>query len=175
MTERKYNVLFLCTGNSARSILAESILRKDGANSFNAYSAGSHPRGSIQPLVIKVLESFDYPVDGFRSKPWDEFAEPGAPIMDFVFTVCDDAAGEACPVWPGQPMTAHWGITDPAAVRGSPMEREKAYVDAFRYMKNRISLFLALPLSKLEPLSLNARLREIGHAEGASSPRSDVA
>ena len=174
MTERKFNVLFLCTGNSARSILAESILQKDGSGRFNAYSAGSHPKGAVQPLALKVLESFDYPVDGFRSKPWDEFAVPGAPIMDFVFTVCDDAAGEACPVWPGQPMTAHWGITDPAAVQGSLMDRERAYVDAFRYMKNRISLFLALPLSKLEPLSLTARLREIGHAEGASAGRSEV-
>ncbi|WP_159013935.1 arsenate reductase ArsC [Acidisoma sp. S159] len=175
MTERKFNVLFLCTGNSARSILAESILQKDGSGRFNAYSAGSHPKGAVQPLALKVLESFDYPIDGFRSKPWDEFVAPDAPIMDFVFTVCDDAAGETCPVWPGQPMTAHWGIMDPAAVRGSAMEQERAYVDAFRYMKNRISLFLALPLSKLERFSLSAKLREIGHTEGASSPRSDVA
>lgn len=175
MTSRVFNVLFLCTGNSARSILAESILCHDGAGRFNAFSAGSHPKGEVHPLALKVLASFDYPADGFRSKSWDEYAAPDAPVMDFVFTVCDDAAGEICPVWPGQPVTAHWGIADPAAAEGSGIDRERAFVTALRYMKTRISLFTALPLSKLEPASVTARVREIGKAEGASSPRRDVA
>lgn len=175
MTRRAFNVLFLCTGNSARSIVAESILRHDGAGVFNAFSAGSHPKGEVHPLALKVLASFDYPADGFRSKSWDEFAGPGAPVMDFVFTVCDDAAGETCPIWPGQPITAHWGITDPALAEGSDIDRERAFVTAFRHMKTRISLFTALPLSRLETAGITARVREIGHAEGASSPRGDVA
>ncbi len=168
MAERIFNVLFLCTGNSARSIICESILRKDGAGRFNAFSAGSHPKGAINPFALKVLKSYGYPVDGFRSKNWDEFAEPGAPPMDFVFTVCDSAAGETCPTWPGQPMTAHWGIEDPAAVGGSDIDKERAFVQAFKYMRNRISVFLALPLSAIDKLSLMRRLRDIGQLEGAT-------
>ncbi|MGO9133589.1 MAG: arsenate reductase ArsC [Methylovirgula sp.] len=168
MTDKKYNVLFLCTGNSARSIMAESILRKEGGDRFNAFSAGSHPKGSVNPLAIKVLESMDYPIDGMRSKPWDEFTGEGAPNLDFVFTVCDSAAGEACPVWPGQPMTAHWGIEDPAAVEGTPIEKERAFVLAHRYLRNRISIFNALPIKRLDRLALSAKLREIGETEGAS-------
>ena len=136
MAERTFNVLFLCTGNSARSILAESILRKEGAGRFRAFSAGSHPKGAVNPFALKVLESFDYPTDDLRSKSWDEFAAPGAPVMDFVFTVCDTAAAETCPVWPGQPMTAHWGIEDPAAVEGTDIQKEAAFVLATRYLKN---------------------------------------
>jgi arsenate reductase (thioredoxin) len=168
MTDRVYNVLFLCTGNTARSILAEGILRKDGAGRFNAFSAGSHPKGVVNPYALKTLESFDYPTDGFRSKSWEEFAGPDAPVMDFVFTVCDNAAGEACPVWPGQPMTAHWGIEDPAAVEGSDIEKQKAFNLAFGYMKARISLLLATPIARLDKLALSNRLREIGQSEGAS-------
>jgi arsenate reductase len=175
MTDHIYNVLFLCTGNSARSILAESILNKDGAGRFRAFSAGSQPKGAINPFALKVLASFDYPTEGFRSKNWDEFARPGAPVMDFVFTVCDNAAGEACPVWPGQPMTAHWGIEDPAAVEGPDIEKEKAFVAAFRYMRNRISVFTALPVASLDKAALGTKLREIGRSEGATLPRPDVA
>lgn len=138
MADRPYNVLFLCTGNTTRSILAEGILRKDGAGRCNAYSAGSQPKGTVNSFALKVLESFDYPAFGYRSKSWDEFATPDAPVMDFVFTVCDNAAGEACPVWPGQPVTAHWGIEDPAAVGGTNIEKERAFVQAFKYLKNRI-------------------------------------
>jgi arsenate reductase (thioredoxin) len=168
MPDPLYNVLFLCTGNTARSIMAESILRKEGAGRFDAYSAGSHPKGAVNPFALKVLESYRYPTDGFRSKSWDEFAGPKAPVMDFVFTVCDSAAGEACPVWPGQPMTAHWGIEDPAEVEGTDIEKERAFVTAFRYLKNRISIFTSLPIRSLDKLTLNAKLREIGLIEGAS-------
>ena len=175
MTDRIYNVLFLCTGNSARSILAESILTKDGAGRFRAFSAGSQPKGAVNPFALKVLGSFEYPTEGFRSKSWEEFAQPDAPIMDFVFTVCDKAAGEACPVWPGQPMTAHWGIEDPAAVVGRDIEKEKAFVAAFRYMRNRIAVFTALPVASLDKAALGTKLREIGRSEGATSPRPDVA
>lgn len=169
MNDRRYNVLFLCTGNSARSILAESILRKDGAGRFGAFSAGSQPKGAVHPLAIKVLDSFGYPVDGVRSKSWDEFALPGAPVMDFVFTVCDNAAGEACPVWPGQPMTAHWGIDDPAAAQGTEIERERAFVTAFRSLKRRIDAFAALPIASIDRLALGRRLRDIGAMEGSTS------
>jgi arsenate reductase len=175
MADRVFNVLFLCTGNSARSILAESILRKDGAGRFNAFSAGSHPKGGVNPFALKVLESLDYPTDGLRSKDWDEFAAPGAPALDFVFTVCDSAAGEVCPVWPGQPMTAHWGIEDPAIVEGTDIQKEAAFVLAARYLKNRISIFTNLRLQSLDQLSLNAKLREIGTLEGATKPRPEVA
>jgi len=168
MPDRPFNVLFLCTGNSARSILAEGILRKDGAARFRSFSAGSTPKGSVNPLALKVLKAFEYPTDGMRSKSWDEFAARGAPAMDFVFTVCDDAAGEACPVWPGQPMTAHWGIEDPAAVTGTDVQKERAFNDAFRFLKNRIAAFIALPMASLDRLSLTDRLKEIGRMEGAT-------
>ncbi|MFK8253310.1 arsenate reductase ArsC [Ancylobacter terrae] len=172
---RIYNVLFLCAGNSARSILAESILTKLGAGRFRAHSAGSQPKGAVHPLAIKTLQSLDYPVDSLRSKSWSEFAAPGAPVMDFVFTVCDNAAGEACPVWPGQPMTAHWGIEDPAAVAGSDIQQEAAFADAFRYFRNRISIFSALPLKSLDNVALGTKLREIGQLEGGTARRPDVA
>ena len=175
MTDRAYNVLFLCTGNTARSILAESILRKVGAGRFAAYSAGSHPKGVVNPFALKVLERLEFPIDGLRSKSWDEFAAPGAPTMDFVFTLCDDAASETCPVWPGQPMTAHWGIEDPAAVEGTDIQKEAAFVTAARYVRNRIAAFVALPIRSLDALSLNKKLREIGALEGASRPRPEVA
>mgnify|MGYP001094520977 CR=1 FL=1 len=174
-TDRIFNVLFLCTGNSARSILAESILNKDGAGRFRAFSAGSQPKGNVNPFALKVLESFDYPADGFRSKNWEEFAAPDAPIMHFVFTVCDNAAGEACPVWPGQPITAHWGIEDPAAVEGTDFQKEAAFVAAFRYLQNRISAFIALPIASLDKASLRTRLTEIGQSDGATSPRNSAA
>ena len=169
MSDDAFNVLFLCTGNSARSIMAEGILRKEGAGRFAAFSAGSDPKGAVNPLAVKVLESFGYPIDGYRSKPWDEFAAPGAPPLDFVFTVCDSAAGEACPVWPGQPMTAHWGIEDPAAVEGTPIQKEAAFVTAFKYLRNRITLFTALPMRSISSMALQTKLREIGRMEGASS------
>ena len=175
MTERVFNVLFLCTGNSARSILAESILTKDGGGRFRAFSAGSQPKGAVNPFALKVLRNFDYPADRFRSKSWEEFARPDAPVMDFVFTVCDNAAGEACPVWPGQPMTAHWGIEDPAAVEGPEIARQTAFVSAFRYLRNRIGAFAALPVSSLDKSTLRTRLVEIGQSEGASSPRGSAA
>ncbi|WP_454857530.1 arsenate reductase ArsC [Rhizobium binxianense] len=163
-----YNVLFLCTGNSARSILAESILNAEGRGRFKAYSAGSHPKGEVNPLALKELEALGYPSAGFRSKSWDEFAEPGAPEMDFIFTVCDSAAGEACPVWIGHPMTAHWGVEDPAAVEGSEIEKGRAFAQAARFLKNRIMAFLSLPLSSIDKLALESRLHQIGTMEGAT-------
>ncbi len=169
MTERIYNVLFLCTGNSARSILAESILQKDGAGRFRAFSAGSQPKGAVNPFALKVLRAMDYPADGFRSKPWDEFALPGSPRMDFVFTVCDSAAGEVCPVWPGQPMTAHWGVEDPAADEGADIEKERAFSQAAIYLRNRITAFVSLPLSSIDRMTLQTRLRAIGEQEGSTS------
>ncbi len=175
MAERIFNVLFLCTGNSARSIIAESILWKVGAGRFRAFSAGSHPKGAVNPFALKVLDSLDYPTDGVRSKSWDEFAAPGAPVMDFVFTVCDTAAAEVCPVWPGQPMTAHCGIEDPAAVEGTEIQKVAAFVLATRYLKNRISIFTSLPIRSLDRMALNAKLREIGQLEGATRPRPEVA
>jgi len=171
MSDRIYNVLFLCTGHSARSILAESIMRKDGRGRFHSFSAGSQPKGQVNPLALKVLASLDYPNEGMRSKSWAEFAAPDAPVMDFVFTVCDSAAGESCPVWPGQPMTAHWGIEDPAAFEGTDLEKEAAFVAAFRYLKNRISIFTSLPLRSIDRLSLGTKLREIGRMDGSSSGR----
>jgi arsenate reductase len=175
MAERMFNVLFLCTGNSGRSILAESILRKLGSDRFAAFSAGSHPKGAVNPFAIKVLDRLEYPTDGLRSKSWDEFATAGAPTMDFVSTLCDDAARETCPVWPGQPMTAHWGIEDPAAVEGTDIQKEAAFVTAARYVRNRIAAFVALPIKSLDTLSLNKKLREIGALEGSSKPRPEVA
>lgn len=172
---RVHNVLFLCTGNSARSILAESILTKLGAGRFRAFSAGSQPRGAVHPLAIKTLESLAFPTGGLRSKSWNEFATSGAPVMDFVFTVCDNAAGETCPVWPGQPMTAHWGIEDPAAASGTEIAKEAAFANAFRYLRNRISVFAALPLRSLDDVALGTRLREIGQLEGGTMLRPDVA
>jgi arsenate reductase len=166
-----YNVLFLCTGNSARSILAESILRKDGAGRFRSFSAGSTPKGAVHPMALRVLTEAGYPVDDMRSKSWQEFAGADAPAMDFVLTVCDNAAGEACPIWPGQPMTAHWGIEDPAAVEGTDLEKQAAFLTAFRYMKNRIGAFINLPLRSIDRLSLGTRLRDIGGLEGATFPR----
>jgi arsenate reductase len=169
MPERVYNVLFLCTGNSARSILAESILRKEGRNHFRAFSAGSQPKGMVNPFAIKVLKSLDYPTDDLRSKSWEEFARPDAPVMDFVFTVCDNAAGESCPVWPGQPLTAHWGVEDPAEGEGTDIAKEAAFVAALRYLRNRIAIFTSLPLRSIDRLSLGTRLRDIGRGEGATS------
>ena len=175
MPECIYNVLFLCTGNTARSILAESILRKDGGGRFRAFSAGSQPKGQVNPFALKVLASLNYPIEGMRSKSWQEFAAPDAPVMDFVFTVCDSAAGESCPLWPGQPMTAHWGIEDPAAVEGTDLQKEAAFVAAFRYLKNRIGIFTSLPLRGIDRMPLGTRLRDIGRGEGATSSRPDVA
>jgi arsenate reductase len=169
MSERIHNVLFLCTGNSARSILAESILRKDGRGHFRSFSAGSQPKGTVNPFAIRVLKSLDYPTEDLRSKSWVEFVRPDAPVMDFVFTVCDNAAGETCPIWPGQPMTAHWGIEDPAEVQGTAIEKEAAFVAAFRYLKNRIAIFTSLPLESIDHLALGTRLRDIGRVEGATS------
>lgn len=174
MSNRIYNVLFLCTGNTARSILAESILRKEGRGRFNAFSAGSQPKGVVNPVALKVLRDYDYPTDGLRSKNWNEFAFPDAPVMDFVFTVCDNAAGEACPFWPGQPMTAHWGIEDPAAVGGTEIQKQAAFVTAFRYLKNRISVFVNLPLTSIDTLSLGTKLREIGRLAGSTSSTSQA-
>ncbi len=161
-TQRPFNVLFLCTGNSARSIMAESILRQSGQGRFNAFSAGSHPTGTVNPLALALLQANGMPVDGLRSKHWAEFAMPHSPPLDFVLTVCDNAAGEVCPVWPGQPMTAHWGVPDPAAVEGSDEIKRKAFSDASHLLLARIRLFTSLPLSKLDRLSLQNKLREIG-------------
>ena len=168
MTSPSFNVLFLCTGNSARSILTEGIFRKDGRGRFNAFSAGSQPRGAVNPLALKVLESYGYPSEGYRSKRWDEFAAPDAPQMDFIFTVCDTAAGEACPVWPGHPATAHWGIEDPSAAEGTELEKEAAFVAAFRFLKNRIAAFTSLPLESIDRMAVAHHLAEIGRQEGAS-------
>jgi arsenate reductase len=162
MDDGKYNILFLCTGNSARSILAESIMNRIGKNRFHAYSAGSHPKGAINPQAVALLKKLDYPTEGLRSKSWDEFALSDAPPLDFVITVCDQAAGEVCPAWPGQPMTAHWGMPDPAAVKGSEAEKSLAFAEAYRMLNNRISAFANLKLTGLNRLSLQARLREIG-------------
>jgi arsenate reductase len=159
---RPLNVLFLCTGNSARSILAEAILDRVGAGRFQAWSAGSFPKGEVNPHAIALLKQLHHATDGLRSKSWDEFATPGAPPLDFVFTVCDDAAGEVCPLWPGQPVTAHWGLPDPAAVKGSEAQIAVAFADTYRMLNNRIGLLVSLPLSALDRLSLQRRLDEIG-------------
>lgn len=158
----KYNILFLCTGNSARSILAEAIMNRVGAGRFDAYSAGSFPKGAVNPHALDLLRRLDHPVEGLRSKSWDEFAVPGAPMLDFVITVCDDAAGEVCPVWPGQPVTAHWGMPDPAAVAGSQIDIALAFAETYRMLDNRIRAFANLKLSGLDRLSLQTRMREIG-------------
>ncbi|TCJ12964.1 arsenate reductase ArsC [Parasulfuritortus cantonensis] len=164
-----HNVLFLCTGNSARSIIAEAILNASGGGRFRAYSAGSHPTGSVHPYAIDLLRKNQLPVEGLRSKSWDEFAAPGAPELHFVFTVCDKAAGEVCPVWPGQPMTAHWGVADPVAVEGDEERQRRAFFQTWNYLYNRLSLFANLPLAKLDKLTLQARLREIGLAKPAEA------
>ena len=167
MTDKPFNVLFLCTGNSARSIIAEAILNKIGYGKFRAYSAGSQPKGKVNPNTIQLLQGLGYDTSGFRSKSWSEFAKAGAPTLDFVFTVCDNAAGETCPVWPGQPMTAHWGIPDPADAKGSDAEVAMAFKDAFRMLHQRIGIFIALPIRNLDKLSLQNKLREIGRVTGA--------
>jgi arsenate reductase (thioredoxin) len=169
MSDRSFNVLFLCTANSARSIMAEAILNKIGAGKFRAFSAGSHPRGQINPHALLLLQSLGHDISSFRSKSWSEFADPGAPLLDFVFTVCDNAAGEVCPVWPGQPMTAHWGVPDPALATGSPAQIALAFKDAYRMLNQRIGIFAALPLRSLDRLSLQKKLRDIGRMEGATA------
>ena len=158
----RYNVLFLCTGNSARSIMAEAIMNRKGFPNFTSYSAGSHPKGSVHPAAIRQLELAKLPTFGLRSENWNEFAKPGAPPLDFVFTVCDNAAKEACPVWPGQPITAHWGVPDPAAVEGTPQQIEKAFRDAFVTLDRRITLMLSLPLEKLDKLAIQKEVERIG-------------
>ena len=162
MNDKVYHVLFVCTGNSARSILAEALLTHAGRGRFMAFSAGSHPTGAVNPLALTTLKQLRIPADGFRSKSWDEFARSGAPVFDFVFTVCDKAAGEVCPVWPGQPMTAHWGVPDPAAFEGSDEDKAKAFMDAALVLKRRIDLMLALPLRSLAGMSLQREIDEIG-------------
>jgi len=159
----RYNVLFLCTGNSARSIMAEAIMNRKGFPNFTAYSAGSHAKGGVHPQALRQLEIAKLPTQGLRTKNWDEFAKSGAPKLDFVFTVCDDAAKEVCPIWPGQPMTAHWGVADPAAVTGTPEQIEKAFRDAYITLERRISLFLCLPLSSLDTLAIKKQIEDIGH------------
>lgn len=162
---KKYNILFLCTGNSARSIIAEAIMNRVGAERFNAYSAGSHPKGSINPHAIALLERLDHDTSALRSKPWDEFARPGAPDLDFVITVCDSAAGETCPVWPGQPMTAHWGMPDPASVEGSEAEVALAFADTYRMLNNRVGAFSNLKVSGLDRLTLKKKMDDIGRTD----------
>jgi protein-tyrosine-phosphatase len=164
---RPYNVLFLCTGNSARSILAEVLVNHWGRGRFRGFSAGSFPKGTVHPMALKLLQHLNMPTDGLRSKSWDEFAAPGALPLDFVFTVCDNAAGEVCPIWPGQPMTAHWGVPDPAAVEGSELEKMNAFREAFRTLENRIRIFTSLPLASIERIKLKEHLDAIGQATGA--------
>ena len=171
MPDRVYNVLFLCTGNSARSILAEALLNAHGRGRFRGYSAGSHPKGAVHPEALALLERVGLPIEGLRSKSWDEFAAPGAPELDFVFTVCDNAAGETCPIWPGKPVTAHWGIEDPAAVTGSPIEVGAAFTRAMEYLRNRIDAFTSLPLTTIDRMTLQRRLSAIGDMAGATSPQ----
>ncbi|MGD0367402.1 MAG: arsenate reductase ArsC [Acidobacteriaceae bacterium] len=160
----QYNVLFLCTGNSARSIMAEAILNRKGAPNFTAFSAGSHPSGTVRPEALRQIESAGLPADGLYSKSWDEFAKPGAPAMNFVFTVCDNAANEQCPFWPGQPMTAHWGVPDPAPVKGTPEEIVRAFRDAFVLLDRRIGLFLSLPLASLQRMAIQTEIEKIGNS-----------
>ncbi|EHK55684.1 arsenate reductase ArsC [Allomesorhizobium alhagi] len=163
MSDQPFNVLFLCTGNSARSILAEAILNRVGQGRFQAFSAGSQPKGEVHPYALQLLESLNLDTSFARSKSWEEFAAPGAPELNFIFTVCDNAAKESCPVWPGQPMTAHWGIPDPAAVEGSEAEKHLAFADAYRMLNSRISIFTSLPMASIDKLALQRRLDEIGH------------
>jgi arsenate reductase len=170
-----FNVLFLCTGNSARSVIAEVLLNREGRGHFRAFSAGSHPKGRIHPYTLDLLRRMNFDVTGLRSKSWSEFAGPDAPKLDFVFTVCDDAAAEVCPVWPGQPMTAHWGVPDPAAATGNEAEVRLAFADAFRMLSNRISIFVALPLGSLDQLSLQRQLDAIGKTTGAGGKPASAA
>ena len=162
MTEKTYNVLVLCTGNSARSIMAEALINTMGQGRFRAYSAGSHPTGRVNPFAIEKVQSVHYPVDGLRSKNWDEFAVPGAPQMDFIITVCDNAAGEMCPIWPGQPVSAHWGFEDPAAVEGSDAEKHRAFDTVFRQIMARVRIFVSLPLNTLDKASIHREMKAIG-------------
>jgi protein-tyrosine-phosphatase len=164
VADRLFHVLFLCTGNSARSILAEALLQREGSGKFAAHSAGSQPKGEIHPYARALLEKLNHPIGDLRSKSWDEFAAPGAPQLDFVFTVCDNAAAEVCPIWPGQPMTAHWGLPDPAAADGNEAERRLAFADTYRMLKNRISAFVNLPMASLDRLSLQNKLSDIGRS-----------
>lgn len=173
--ERVYNVLFLCTGNSARSILGEALLNHLGNGRFRAWSAGSTPKGRVHPMAIEVLGRLGIPTEGLRSKGWEEFAGPEAPQMDFVFTVCDNAAGEACPLWPGQPVTAHWGIEDPAAVEGPDFRQRAAFEQALRFLRNRITAFVNLPLASIDRMALATRLEDIGAMEGTTALRSESA
>lgn len=175
MPDRMFNVLFLGPGNSAQSIVAESAHRKRGGDRFRIFSASSYLKGACYPVALSLLTGMGYPIEGLRSKSWNEFAAPGAPVMDFVFTVCDAAAGEVCPLWPGQPLTAHWGIDDPSLVQGNPIERETAFVTALRYLENRIAAFIHLPIAALGSMTLQARLGENGQGEGASIPRQKAA
>lgn len=165
MGERQFNVLFLCTGNSARSIMAEAIMKRDGKPTFRAYSAGSHPKGAVNSLAIALLKKMNFETDTLASKDWSVFAEPNAPEMDFVFTVCDNVAGETCPVWPGQPMTAHWGLPDPAEAKGAEADRHLAFADAYRMLNNRIQVFMNLPFQSLDRLALQDRLSRIGTSQ----------
>jgi len=173
--DRVYNVLFLCTGNSARSILGEALLNDLGGGKFRGYSAVSHPKGAVNPMTLEVLNTAGISTEGLRSKSWDEFATPDAPKMDFVFTVCDNAAGEACPFWPGQPMTAHWGIEDPAAVAGEDFKRRAAFEDAMRFMRNRIDAFINLPLSSIDRMTLQTKVSGIGAMDGSTVHAPQVA
>lgn len=167
MSDKVYNVLFLCTGNSARSILGEAVMNKLGEGRFKAWSAGSFPKGEVHPMALSVLNGMGFDTNGMRSKSWDEFSKPGSPEFDFIFTVCDNAAGESCPVWIGHPMTAHWGIEDPAAVEGEG--QRDAFLQALRYLTNRISLFLTLPIESIDAMAMKQKLKEIGESEGAST------
>jgi arsenate reductase len=168
VADRPYNVLFLCTGNSARSVMAEAILNKLAAEKFRGYSAGSQPKGQVHPQTLRLLQSLRYDTSGLRSKSWDEFTAPGAPEFDFVFTVCDNAAAETCPLWPGRPMTAHWGVPDPASATGTPAEIALAFKDAYRMLERRIGIFTALPLRALDRLTLQNKLKDIGRMKDAS-------
>jgi arsenate reductase len=167
MTDARYTILFLCTGNSARSILAEAIANREGQGRFAAYSAGSHPTWIVNPAALRLLASMGYPTDDLRSKAWDEFEADGAPVFDFIVTVCDNAAGEVCPIWPGKPLRTHWGIPDPAAVQGTPTEVSLAFADAYRMLHNRIRLFASLPIEKLDGLSLKREMDKIGQSQDA--------
>lgn len=169
MSSKIYNVLFICTGNSARSIMAESLLNSLGHGKFIAYSAGSHPSGKVNPIALELIQSNNLPSENLRSKNWDEFSKPGAPVLDFVITVCDKAAGEVCPIWPGQPMTAHWGVEEPSKVEGTEMDKKRAFSDAFKVLHRRISIFAALPIDKLDALALKHEIDAIGKikSEGA--------